>query len=523
MDPRTNCDVAIVGGGHNGLVAACYLALDGKRCIVLEQHHKVGGMASSDALIPEAPNHIVHPCALELASIRAGTIPQDLDLARHGYVPILNDPSYVYLHDDGSSLCFFKDVGKTVAEIQKYSSKDASAYVEFVQALGALASIVGPIMRADPMQMGFKNLMNVVKAALKHKSRKDELLAFATGSAAQVVEERFEHPAVRSAIAGFAGGAGPIHLDTSSFGYLLIAILHSTGFARAKGGFQNVSNAMATRFRELGGEIRINAPVTEIIAEKQTVRGVRLESGEVITARAVIGAVHPEVAMHLVTAGEFDQQLLTRVRHAPKAAHGSSPFKIDIAMSGPAVIEPHQRERKDGINLLGPTAMFGSWETAIENFMAAGRNELPKLPYIWLTAPSVVDPTLAPEGQDILYIYPTAFPVRPIGGWPARRDESVELVMGWTRDLITNIDQLEIGRRIETADQLEERLKVPGGSYVHVDVNLLRSGSMRPAAGLSGKLPISGFFLGNAGGPGGGGVSGVPGSIAANRVKRFLK
>lgn len=522
-DLSTEFDVAIVGGGHNGLVAGCYLAADGNRVIVLEAQSKIGGMASSGNLIPGAPNHIVHSCALELASIRAGTVPQDLQLERHGYEAILNDPAYVYLHNDGSSLALWKDVGKTVAEIKKYSAKDAGAYVDFVTTLGALAKIVGPIMRADPQKMGLKNLSNVLREAFKHRKLKDELLAFATGTAAQIAEERFENPAVRSALVGFAGGAGPVDRDSSGFGYLLVAIMHGMGFARVKGGMQKLSDAMASRLKELGGEIRIEAPVSEIVAEKGVVRGVRLDGGDFIAAKAVIGAVHPKVAINLVTPGEFDSRLKTRVKHAPTCGHGSSPFKIDIALSGIADFGEFQKQRKDDVDLRKPTTMFGDWETAIENFQAASRNEMPEDPYIWLVAPSSVDPSLAPDGQDVLYIYPTAYPAHPKGGWNSVRDQAVDQVMGWTRSIISNVDELEIGRRVETADQLEERLNVPGGSYVHVDVSLLRSGSMRPAAGLSGDMPVNGFFLGNAGGPGGGGVSGVPGTIAAGRVKRFLK
>jgi phytoene dehydrogenase-like protein len=520
-----NFDAVIVGGGHNGLVAGCFLAKQGYKAVVLEARHKIGGMASSEFAIPEAPNHVIHPCAIELASMRGGTIPEDLELERHGFKMISCDPAYAYLHTDGSSLCFFRDVQKTADEIRKYSEKDARAYFEFIKTLGALASIVGPIMKADPKRMGMKTVYAAARNAIKNRKVGGELLAFLTGTAAQVAEERFEHIAVRSAIAGFAGGAGPIDRDSSSLGFLLFAILHSTGFGRVAGGMQNLSNALASRFEELGGTIVKDASVAEIISEGKSVRGARTEDGQIYFGRVVIGACHPLVTMNLVTEGEMDSHLMTRVRHAPRAAHGSSPFRMDLALNGRVNWEAHQKERKDGIDLRIPTVMIGTIDDAVANFQAASRGELPdpNKPYSWFTTTTGADPSQAPDGQDVMYFYPVAWPVRPREGWESARPKSVDICMGWARSIFPDIDSKIIGTRVESADELEKRLNVPGGSFVHTDVTLLRSGSMRPAAGLAGDLPVSGLIFGSAGGPGGGGVSGVPGSIAAGRAARYLK
>jgi len=516
-------DVAIVGGGHNGLAAACYLAADSKSVIVLERTEKLGGMAASAFLIPEAPNHLVHSCALELASWQGSPVGADLKLAEHGLEVIPSEPAYAYLHDDGSSICFFRDIPRTCAEMAKYSKRDAAAYGQFIGDLFKMAATIGPMMGADPARPGLKTIWATLKAVRKFKSDRDEILNLLTNSALSIAEERFEHPAVQAAVLGFAGGAGPIMRDSSGLGFMLLVLLHSTGMARVKGGIAKVPEAMTSRLKSLGGETKVNAQVDEIVAEKGKVRGVRLESGEFIGAKAVIGACHPKVALNLVTDGEVERKYLRRVDNTPCAQHGSSPFKIDIALNGKAVFEHHQKERKDDVDLGLPTTMMGSVETIVENFEAAARGELPKDPYCWWTVPSVADPGQAPEGEDVLYIYPAAFPARPRDGWDKVRQPAIDLVMDWTRQVIPNVDDLEIGRRVEMADQLEERLNVPGGSYVHVDVSILRSAMMRPAAGLSGDLPVEGLFFGNAGAPPGGGVSGQPGRIAANRVKRFLK
>ena len=132
MNNKTDFDVIIVGGGTNGLSAGCYLGLEGK-VLLLEALDKVGGMASSGFLIPEAPEHLVHPCALDMMSMRVHAhVPQELDLERHGFEMIELAPGYVYLHPDGSSLVFWRDRLKTAAEIRRYSTEDADAFLEFV-------------------------------------------------------------------------------------------------------------------------------------------------------------------------------------------------------------------------------------------------------------------------------------------------------------------------------------------------------------------------------------------------------
>ena len=123
----------------------------------------------------------------------------------------------------------------------------------------------------------------------------------------------------------------------------------------------------------------------------------------------------------------MDPQLMTRVRHAPRAAHGSSPFRMDLALNGRVNWEYHQKERKDGIDLRVPTVMIGTIDDAVENFQAASRGELPSKPYSWFTTTTGADPSQAPDGQDVLYFYPVAWPVRPRDGWAVARPKSVEI------------------------------------------------------------------------------------------------
>ena len=138
MSGANSYDVAIVGGGHNGLAAACYLAEAGKRVVVIEAREKIGGMASSGYLIPEAPRHLINPCALDLMSLRVHPMmPQELQLERHGFRQVEMSPGYVYVHPDGNSLVFWREPEKTAAEIRRFSSRDAEEFLALMKLVDA--------------------------------------------------------------------------------------------------------------------------------------------------------------------------------------------------------------------------------------------------------------------------------------------------------------------------------------------------------------------------------------------------
>jgi phytoene dehydrogenase-like protein len=517
-------DVAIVGGGHNGLSAGCYLAAEGKKVLILEAFEKVGGMASSGYLIPEAPQHLVHPCALDMMSMRAHAhVPQELQLERHGFRQVEISPAYVYLHPDGHSLVFWRDPQKTAAEIRRFSAKDAEAFLELMAVIDALLDMALPMMRVDPSQLNLGAKFEALRAAIRHRKLKPELVAMATGSAYGVALERFEHPITISAMCALTGAAGAITKDGTGIYYALLGMLHRFGVGRVVGGMGQLSAAMASRFKELGGEILTSAKVAEIVAEGGRVKGVRLADGRSIEARAVVASCHPKMALEMVTPGAIEQRLLTRIALAPANAHGASPLKVDVALRGQISVKRHEAMRPDGLSLRKCVLMIGTAEAVLENFAASARGEVPTLPYMWINAPSAVDPTQAPEGQDVAYLYPVAMPLEPVQGWDAIRDQVAQQVIDQASQYMDGLDTLEIGRRVEASPELAKRLNVHKGCVVHIDTLTTRSGQMRPAYGLGGEtLPVAGLYFGGAGIHPGGGVNGLPGKIAAGRVRRYL-
>jgi len=524
MSSDINVDVAIVGGGHNGLAAACYLAEAGKKVVVIERLEKAGGMASSGYLIPAAPQHLVHPCALDLMSLRVHPMmPQELQLERHGFKQVELTPGYVYLHPDGNSLVFWRDVGKTAAEIRRFSERDATEFIALMQVVNAFIDMAIPMMRVDPTQKNYAAKFESLKALLRHKHLKPEIMGMAGSPAYQVIMERFEHPVTQSALCCLLGAAGPITNEATGIYFALLGFLLRTGVGRVIGGMQTLSNAMVARLNELGGSVMLNAPVAEIIATGGKATGVRLVDGRTVHARAVIASIHPKMAFDLVTPGALDRRAMTRVALAPANAHGGAPLKVDVALRGQVSLPRHQAQRVDGLDLRKCVVLIGTVEAVLENFRACARDQVPKLPYMWNTVPSAVDPSQAPAGQDIAYLYPVAMPVRPDAGWDAIRNQVGQQVIDQASHYMTGLKEYEIGRRVEASPDLAARLNVHNGCVVHIDTGATRSGAMRPAYGLGGEtLPVAGLFFGGAGIHPGGGINGLPGRIAAGRVKRYL-
>jgi phytoene dehydrogenase-like protein len=521
---KNEYDVAIVGAGHNGLAAACYLAEAGSRVLVIEAREKVGGMASSGNLIAEAPQHLIHPCALDLMSLRVHPMmPQELQLERHGFRQVEMSPGYVYLHPDGSSLVFGRSAAQTAAEIRRFSARDADEFVSLMKLVDAFIDVAIPMMRVDPAQRNLGAKWQAFRAMFRNRALKPELMALIGSPAYTSIMERFEHPVTQSALCCLLGAAGPITGEATGIYFALLGFIHRFGLGRAVGGMQTLSNALAARLRELGGEIMLDAPVAEILARDGVARGVRLKSGEVVEARAVIASIHPKMALEMVTPGALDRRTLTRVALAPANGHGASPLKVDVALSGQVGYRRHEAMRPDGLSLRKSVLLIGTADAVLDNFRAAARGEVSPLPYMWITAPSAVDPGQAPPGQDVAYLYPVAMPVEPREGWDAIRAAVGQQVIDHAAQYMDGLGEYEIGRRIEAAPDLAERLNVHRGCVVHIDTSPARSALMRPAAGLGGDtLPVAGLFLGGAGVHPGGGINGLPGRIAARRVSRYL-
>jgi phytoene dehydrogenase-like protein len=516
-------DVVVIGAGHNGLVAAGYLAKAGLRVAVVEAADTPGGMTASGPFIPEAPGHIINSCALDIISLLHSRIPADLRLREHGLQLVKPDPSYVSLHTDGSSLALWRDRKRTAAEIERYSRSDARAFLEFTDLLDVMIGAVLPVLGVDFGRLDPKALWASTKVAVRNRSRLGDIAALLTGSATGATEERFEHPVTKGALVNLAAGAGPVDQPGSGLGFILLALLGRVGVGRAIGGMQSLTNALVSSLRAAGGMLTTGAAVAEILHAGRRVRGVRLEDGRVIEARSVVATCDPWVTLRqLLPDGIVDRKTAARIDFAPANGTGSGPFKVDMALR--AQIAAIQHTRPDEVDVRMPSLLIGTEESVRDSYAAAARGEFPDDPAMWVVAPSGVDPTQAPEGQESLYIYALAAPVHPRQGWDALRAPAVDSILAKLGKYVGPLDEAEIGRLVETPEDLGARLRVRNGCVTHIDMGLMRSGPLRPTIGLgTGKTPLDGLVLGGSGMHPGGGVTGLPGRTAAIRAERYLK
>jgi phytoene dehydrogenase-like protein len=517
-------DVVIIGAGHNGLTAAGYLAREGKLVAVVERMAKLGGMTSSGYMIPEAPQHLVTPCAVEVIFLRGTGVIEDLDLVKHGFHTVDTDPSYVYLHPDGNSIALFRDPKRTAEDMGRLNRDDEKAYLEFMRVIDAMMDIGFPMMMAEPGRPGVGDIAKMVGGAVRNIRLKNELVALTNGTADQIACERFRHPAAIALLTGIAAGAGPIDDDGNAAAYMILGLLHRLGVGKPIGSLQSLANALAASFEAAGGKILLNAPVAEIIIEDSAARGVRLDDGRIIRAKAVIATCDPRTAMRLTTPGGVEHRLMTRMEHAPANRSNAGPLLANIAMSKPVRLKRHRDLRHDDADIDKAVGLIGTPDEVRHSFASARRGDIPQRPAVSVSPLTNWDPSQAPSGQSVAYIYLPAMAVDAREVWSAElKNRTMASVISQISEFYDGFDA-EIGRFVETPRERETRLNVTNGCVTHIDFGSMRTGTNRPATGFGGPKPaVANLYLGGAGSHPGGGVSGIPGKIAAARVSRHLK
>lgn len=517
-------DVVIVGAGHNGLTAACYLAAEGLDVAVVEAAEHIGGMTASGTPIPGAPRHVVNYCAADLLFWQTSPVERELELSKFGLRKITVDPSYVYLHPDGASIAVWQDPRRTAEEIRRFSKADAEAYLEYARFLDALFDIAYPYMLTNPMRPDPHTVMTMAKGAFRHRRLLGRFGGFLLASGEESIEQRFSHPVTQSLLYCLGAGANPIHVSGTSITHLFLAFLHRGGTARPVGGMQAIPTALANRLRHLGGTIHTDARVSEIIVSGGRATGVRLPDGPTLMARqAVVTTCDPRTALgSLLPSGTLPPDLEARVRHIPANSNGAGAMKADLALSGRIRLDRHQRWRGDGLDLRVPAALVGTCDQIRRGWTraAAGIVPDPDDVALWPVVANAADPSQSPDGQDSLYLFATNMPLHPEGGWGQWEHKAANTIVARAAQFYDGLAEMEIGRWVETPELAAQRTGTTNGTAMHVDHLLLSQGPLRPALGLASSLPVKGLVLGGAGTHPGGGVSGIPGRRAAQTVLR---
>lgn len=519
-------DVVVLGAGHNGLTAACYLAKAGLKVVVLEASPTVGGMTSTNATLEAAPNHRFNEGAIQLTGIfRLSGIAEDLNLAKYGLRQIEVDPAHVQLAPDGSSLAIWKDVNKTVEELKRFSPKDAQAWLDFSNALHPVMGVIIAYMKSHPTRPLNKELVFSALKAVGGAKKLWGLRHMIAASHTEFLEESFETELPKGALAAMAAFQ-QMRLDLTAWAMIYLGIVQRVANSMPIGGTGALPAALHKCLLDHGGEVRTNARVEEILLDGGRAHGVRLESGETLRAtQGVLASCNPYITLnHLLPEGALEPKLAWRAKDiAIRKTHATS-LKINVALKGRLSMERHERWRGDGLEL---RKYLVAWHTLAEQdaaWTALTRGEWPDpVPVSCSIVPTAVDPTQAPDGQDTLWLWSGVIPVTPHEPWEKMRDEIGNRVLKDSAQYYTGLDGLEIGRTVLGGPDIEQRFNAPAGNVYHVDPMMSRFGPMRPAQGLgSYRMPIEGLYLSGAGTHPTGGVCALPGKLAAQTLLRDL-
>jgi phytoene dehydrogenase-like protein len=523
-------DVTIIGGGHNGLVAACYLAKAGLKTLVLERREIVGGGAITEEIHPgfrvSTLDHAAGPFSAQVFS--------DLELSRFGLEMITPAARVLALSPEGRTLCIYNDTARTVGEIEKFSANDAKAYPEFVNSFARIGRVLAPLISMTPPSIDRPTAADAwqfgkVGLAFRKLGKKDEyrLLRWGPMAVADLVGEWFETELLRAVVAarGIHGAfAGPWSAGTS-LGLLWQAAQDGSAIGSAsyaRGGMGALSDALAKAAMAAGAEIRTNANVSSIIGADGDKPKVVLEEGVEIESRVVVSNADPRTTfLSLVDPVDLDPNFLLKMRNyrAPGAA-----AKVNLALSGLPAFRglngSDPQEKLGGRIHIGPEIDY--LERA---FDASKYGEFSKDPYLDVTIPSLRDPSLAPEGKHVMSVHVQFAPYRlKQGDWPMRSEEFADTVLNKLEQYAPGFRDLIVEGQVITPRDLEEKYGLSGGHIHHGEQTLDQFFTFRPLIGFAQyRTPLKRLYLCGAGTHPGGGLTGLNGANAARELARDLK
>ncbi|MEQ1501751.1 MAG: NAD(P)/FAD-dependent oxidoreductase [Myxococcota bacterium] len=518
-------DAVIVGGGHNGLVCAAYLARAGRSVLVLERRHLVGGAAVTEELVPGFKFTV---CSYVVSLLRPW-IWRDLELARHGLELIPLECSYTP-HLDGPGLCRWPDPELTRQEIARFSAKDAERYPEFGKALGRLARFARHFVdqpAPDPASLRPRDLWQMLGLGRAVRAMPDDDLTLqmklATMSAADFLDEWFEADALKAPMS--CSGIIGTYLGVRSPGTAYVLLHHYMGeidgasraWGLARGGNGAVSEAIASSARSFGAEIRTEAPVAKIRMHGGRATGVVLESGEEIDAKVVVSGLEPRLTfLKLLGAAHLDPEFVTKI--ARYKARGSS-GKVNLALDR---LPDFTGRPGNGLHLRGDIAVAPSVAYLERAYDEAKYGAFSSRPYLNVVIPSLLDPSMAPPGKHVMSIFVQYAPYELAGGaatWPQHREAFGDAVVDTLAEYCPGLKEAILYRQVLTPWDLEQQFGLTEGNIFHGELTLDQILFQRPVSGWARyKTPVPGLWLCGSGAHPGGGVMGAPGGLAARTL-----
>jgi phytoene dehydrogenase-like protein len=499
-------DALIVGGGHNALTSAGYLAKAGYKVAVFERREFIGGaVCTQDDIFPGYKVDVgsgVH------IMIHLTPVVKDLELEKHGLQYVDMDPIAYQPLEGGGGFGLYRDLERTCESIAAVSPKDAIAYRAFVKSWDGFADKLFRAFQLPP------NPANLARSFVSSVKPDIDMLRGVIQSYGHYIKANFEHPAVRSALAWLAAQSGPAPAEIGSGGFLMWhAVLHKYGAKRAVGGSGALTVAMQKSIEANGGDVFLNAPVARIELENGAARKVILEDGRVFKGRVVISGAHVQTTLlDLVGKDYLPSKLEWKVQHL-RVGNG---FGLIHRLATSALPEypgadPHAT---NGMQLLCPS--FDYLEQAFRDY----DNGIPsRNPCALGMTFSGLDPSLAPPGKHLVYLWGQYYPYERSDGRIWDKDAELEegakleeVMFRYAPNMRGKIEQ----RFTQSPLDLEQRIGLRKGNVMHLEMSFDQMFMLRPLPELSGyRTPIPGLYLCGASTHPGGGVFAASGRSAA--------
>jgi phytoene dehydrogenase-like protein len=527
--PETR-DVIIVGGGHNGLVTAFYLAKAGFKPLVLERRSQVGGAAVTEEF---HPGFRCSTLAHNAGPLRADIV-RDMQLQQHGLKLTAPEINTVSLLPDGRALVLYSDPQKAAQEIAQWSQKDAASYADFGTALGKIGKVIGEALAMTPPNIDSPSSGDVwgmlkTGRSIRNLGKKDlyRVLRWGPMAAADLVAEFFDTEPLRATVA--ARGIFGTFLGPWSAGSSLVLLLRAAGDPSPAGSVQfpaggigAITLAMAAAAKQAGAEIRTGADIAEIQVKDGVATGVVVASGEEINARAVVSNADPKrTLMQLVDPSHLSPDFVQKIKNYRCMG---TVAKINLALSALPEFAALKAKGNGGL-LQGRIQISPEIDYLERAFDESKYGNFSRNPYIEIAFPSLSDPSLAPAGQHVMSIYMQYAPYNlKNSDWETQRTALGETVVKTIAQYAPNLPQLILRHQIITPKDLEETYGLTGGHIFHGELALDQFFTMRPLLDWARyKTPIDNLYLCGSGTHPGTGLTGGSGANAAREIVKALK
>ncbi len=518
-------DSIVIGGGHNGLVCAAYLAKAGKKVLVLERRHVLGGAAVSEEIFP---GFTFSSCSYVVSLLRPHII-RDLELSKHGLHILPLESTFNPLLD-GRYLLRGMDGAKTRENVAQFSRRDAETLSRFSQAMGELSRMVKPIIDApapEPTSFNPKELMSLLRLGKLFRDGGEDFVSaqvkMMTMSAVDFLSEWFEAEPLIAAMS--ASGIIGTFLGVKSPGTAYVLLHHYMGeidgsfraWGLPRGGTGEISNSIARSARALGAEIRTEASVERVLLKGGQATGVVLEGGEEIMAKSVVSCCDPvRTFMGFVGEKNLEDEF---VRDIKRFKMRGSSGKVNLALDRLPNFTclPGEGEHLQGDITIAPS--FDYLERAYDD---AKYGNFSQRPFMNIVLPSVTDPTVAPPGKHVMSVFVQYAPYQLKEGpehWPEKREAFGDAVCNTIEEFCPGFKDSILHRHVLTPWDLEKEYGLTEGNIFHGELSVEQLAFFRPAPGFSRyRTPIKDLWLCGSGAHPGGGVMGAPGHLCADTM-----